>query len=96
LYRLHQDRSFPQREELPLPTAPPYISFVGNLAFDLTEIDLEQFFSPIKVKSVKLIRDREEKPKGFGYVEFDTLDGLKDGLLKTGGVSINVLSSLFY
>lgn len=33
-----------------------------------------------QVKSVKIIKDREEKPKGFGYVEFATLDGLKSGL----------------
>ena len=38
-------------------------------------------------KSAKIIRDREDKPKGFGYVEFEDLDGLKEGLAKSGSVS---------
>ena len=40
----------------------------------------------LQVKTVKIIRDREGKPKGFGYVEFVDLDGLKDGLSKTDSV----------
>ena len=39
----------PPREDLPLPTQPPYTAFIGNLAFDLTEIDLEEFFVGHKV-----------------------------------------------
>ncbi|CAE7199502.1 unnamed protein product [Rhizoctonia solani] len=74
----------PVREDLPLPTAPPYIAYVGNLSFDLIEDDLGQFFAPEPLKSVKVIRDRDDKPKGFGYVEFETLDGLKSGLSKSG------------
>ncbi|KAH9068245.1 hypothetical protein EDB83DRAFT_2377738 [Lactarius deliciosus] len=80
-----QDRqSFPPREDLPLPTQPPYTAFVGNLAFDLTENDLETFFDGLKTKSVKVIKDRDERPKGFGYVEFEDLDDLKAALTKTG------------
>lgn len=37
-----------------------------------------------QTKSIKIIKDREEKPKGFGYIEFATLDGLKDALAKSG------------
>jgi translation initiation factor 4B len=74
----------PLREDLPLPTQPPYTAFIGNLAFDLTEIDLEEFFAGHKTKAVKIIKDRDEKPKGFGYVEFEELEGLKDALAKTG------------
>ena len=94
----------PPREDIPIPTQPPYTAFVGNLAFDLTENELEQFFSGIKVsecsflfderlyesmqvKSVKIIKSKDEKPKGFGYIEFEDVDGLKDALLKTGSVS---------
>ncbi len=36
---------------------------------------------------MKIIKDRDEKPKGFGYVEFADLDALKDALAKTGSVS---------
>ncbi|KAI0762040.1 hypothetical protein BC629DRAFT_1294352 [Irpex lacteus] len=74
----------PPREDLPLPTEPPYTAFVGNLAFDLTEQEIEDFFSGHQLKSVKIIKDRDDKPKGFGYVEFADLEGLKDGLAKSG------------
>lgn len=40
-----------------------------------------------QLKSVKIIKDRDDRPKGFGYVEFETLQGLKDGLAKSGVVS---------
>lgn len=39
----------PPREDVPLPTQPPYTAFVGNLAFDLTEAELGDFFVGIKV-----------------------------------------------
>lgn len=83
----HPDRDYPPREELPLPTKPPFIAFVGNLSFDAYEDTIAEFFAPIAVKEVKIIKDRDEKPKGFGYVEFETLDGLKDALTRSGGVS---------
>lgn len=41
--------SGPPREDLPLPTAPPYTVFVGNLAFDLVEDDLAALFAPESV-----------------------------------------------
>ena len=45
--------------------------------------------------SVKIITDRDGKPKGFGYVEFVELDGLKDALAKSGAVRL-ALDSLIY
>ncbi|KAI6125140.1 hypothetical protein EDD16DRAFT_1560270 [Pisolithus croceorrhizus] len=79
------DRQFiSPREDVPLPTRPPYTVFVGNLAFDITEGELESFFGPHEIKSVKIIKDRDDKPKGFGYVEFAELDALKDALTRTG------------
>ncbi|KAJ6612237.1 hypothetical protein B0H10DRAFT_2052776 [Mycena sp. CBHHK59/15] len=78
------DRMGPPREDLPLPTQPPYTAFIGNLAFDLTEQELEDFFGSSKTKTIKIIKDREEKPKGFGYIEFDDLDSLKEALAKSG------------
>jgi len=51
-FQIQADRhAFPPREDLPLPTQPPYTAFVGNLAFDLTEHDLESFFAGLKVRS---------------------------------------------
>lgn len=37
------------REDVPLPTQQPFTAFIGNLAFDLTESELEEFFSHAKV-----------------------------------------------
>jgi RNA recognition motif-containing protein len=78
------DRGLPPREDLPLPTQPPYTAFVGNLAFDLTEMELEEFFGSPETKSIKIIKDRDDKPKGFGYIEFTKLEDLKDALAKSG------------
>ncbi|OCH94894.1 hypothetical protein OBBRIDRAFT_788892 [Obba rivulosa] len=77
-------RSGPPREDLPLPTEPPYTAFIGNLPFDLTETELEDFFGGLATKSVKIIKDRDDRPKGFGYIEFADLDGLKEALAKGG------------
>ncbi len=43
------------------------------------------FISP-QPKSAKIIRDRDEKPKGFGYVELEDLEGLKEALARSGSV----------
>lgn len=71
-----------------MPTKAPYIAFVGNLAFDLFEDGIADFFAPTPLKDIKIIKDRDDKPKGFGYVEFETLDGLKEGLSRSGGVRV--------
>lgn len=88
-YGSRLERAQPQREELPLPTEPPYTAFVGNLPYDLTEEELSQFFTPSVTKSVKVIKDRDDRPKGFGYVEFADLDGLKEALEKSGSLFQN-------
>ncbi|KAF2138659.1 uncharacterized protein K452DRAFT_82727 [Aplosporella prunicola CBS 121167] len=73
------------REELPLPTKPPYTAHLGNLSFDATEGDIMDFFAECAVTSVRIVEDKlERKPKGFGYVEFGTLDGLKKALTLSG------------
>jgi len=46
----------------------------------------------MQTKSVKIIKSKDEKPKGFGYIEFEDVDGLKDALLKTGSVRPPFLS----
>ncbi len=47
--------------------------FVGNLAFDVTEAELKEFFSAVAPPSqVRLPTDRETgKPRGFAFVDFD-------------------------
>ncbi len=51
------------------------------MSFDATEGDVQEFFSACSVTSVRIVEDKlERKPKGFGYAEFATLDGLKKAL----------------
>ena len=50
------DRGATQRDDLPLPTLPPYTAFIGNLAFDLTEPELEDLFTPLKVRAFIAVR----------------------------------------
>lgn len=43
--------------------------------------DLEDHFTACSVTSVRIVEDKETmKPKGFGYIEFASLDGLKKAL----------------
>lgn len=35
----------PPRDDVPLPTRPPYTAFVGNLAFDAKDDDIRQLFN---------------------------------------------------
>lgn len=73
------------REELPLPNKPPYTAHLGNLSFDATEGDINDFFADCEVTNVRIVEDKlERKPKGFGYVEFGSVDGLKKALDLSG------------
>ena len=69
---------------MPLPTKPPYTAHLGNLAYDVTSVDVETFLQDCQVSSVRIVEDKlDRKPKGFGYVEFSTLDGLKNALTRS-------------
>ncbi|WWC85850.1 uncharacterized protein L201_000717 [Kwoniella dendrophila CBS 6074] len=75
----------PQREELPLPTVPPFTAFVGNLTYESdVEEAVRDFFTDLSPLSVRLLKDPTGKPKGFGYVEFPSQDSLKEALGRTG------------
>ncbi|KAI1611040.1 translation initiation factor eIF-4B [Exophiala viscosa] len=76
---------YPSREQLPLPTEPPFTAHLANLSFDATQGDISDFFSDCAVTNVRIVEDKmDRKPKGFGYVEFGTLDGLKAALALSG------------
>ncbi|KAM0751491.1 hypothetical protein T439DRAFT_347362 [Meredithblackwellia eburnea MCA 4105] len=74
----------PPRAELPIPTAPPYTAFVGNLSFDVLEDDLKDFFTGLSTTSIRLVQGHDMRPKGFGYVEFANVEDLKSALALTG------------
>ncbi|KJZ74764.1 hypothetical protein HIM_05881 [Hirsutella minnesotensis 3608] len=79
-----QDRpSYAPRDFGPakIPDKPPYTAHLGNLSYDATMETVTEFFEGCDVASVRIIEDREmQRPKGFGYVEFSTVDGLKKAL----------------
>lgn len=59
-------------------SSPPSATlFVGNLSFGVAENTLWEFFGEFgPVKTVRLPTDRETgRPKGFGYVEFEDIEG---------------------
>ena len=71
------------RQQTPLPTSPPYTAFMGGLKYEVNEDDLKAGLqdSGIPVKSARIVRDRQTgDSKGFGYVEFDSVDALKQAL----------------
>lgn len=73
------------REQLPLPSKPPYTVHLGNMSFDATEGDVQDLFVDCQVTSVRIVEDKmDRKPKGFAYVEFRTVEGLKKALDLSG------------
>ncbi|EZF74284.1 hypothetical protein H105_03982 [Trichophyton soudanense CBS 452.61] len=81
----HHDRVYSMREELPMPTQPPYTAHIGNLSFDATQADIQELFAECEVTSVRIVEDKlTGSPKGFGYVEFASVDGLKKALTFQG------------
>lgn len=75
---------YAMREQLPLPSKPPYTAHLGNLTYDVTQVDVEEFLKGCKVTSVRIVEDKvDHKPKGFGYVEFASLEDLKTALTFT-------------
>lgn len=77
-----------------LPREPPFMAFVGNLAFDATEEDVRNFFSGIAIKGIRFPRSGDSGPRGFAYVEFHSVEGLTESLLRSGKVkaSLSILT----
>ncbi|KAI1501297.1 hypothetical protein F5X99DRAFT_208500 [Biscogniauxia marginata] len=81
------DRGYSTRDSFPtqLPTKPPYTAHLGNLSYEATGDSVTDFFSDCEITSVRIIEDRiEQRPKGFAYAEFASLDGLKKALTLDG------------
>ena len=64
--------------------------YVGNIAFEVTEQDLQTLFNGIGgVQSVKLITDTYTgRSRGFGFVEFDTADNAAKAIGQFNGYAL--------
>jgi RNA recognition motif-containing protein len=64
--------------------------YIGNLAHDTTEADLQSRFSEFgPVKSVKVAADRRGRAKGFGYVEMQDEDAAMAAMEALRGKDLN-------
>lgn len=84
----------PTIDQSRLPTCAPFTAFIGNLPFDIAETDVRTFFQMRSINAssilhVKLPRDIvENKSRGFGYVEFASVDDLTRALMSSNQFSI--------
>lgn len=55
------------------------------MSFDTTQTAISDFFKDCEVTNVRIVEDKmDRRPKGFGYVEFGSLEGLKKALSYNG------------
>lgn len=73
-------------------SSPPSATlFVGNLSFGVEEPTIQQFFAEYgRVANVRLPTDRETgRPKGFGYVEFESVEDATKAFQAANGQDID-------
>jgi len=62
-----------------------YEAFVRNLSFQTTQREVEDFFDDCgTIESVNLVKDRDGRLKGFGFVKFTNKKGLDNAVAKSG------------
>lgn len=67
--------------------------FVGNIAFQATENDVESLVENILgkgiLKKVDIVVDKlTKRPRGFGYIHFNTKEGMDTALVKLNGAKL--------
>ncbi|XP_001357599.4 uncharacterized protein DDB_G0287625 [Drosophila pseudoobscura] len=89
-----RDRNRDRNSQKPLPTEPPFSAYVGNLPQGLVQGDVMKIFSDFQVKNVRLIKDREtDEFKGYGYVEFETVEQLERAIACNGRIKLDNFSA---
>lgn len=61
--------------------------FVGNLAWEVSQADLEKLFEPFgKISSLEIVTDKASgKSRGFGFVEYASEDAAENARLAING-----------
>jgi translation initiation factor 4B len=86
-------------KEYEWPTEPPFTAYCGNLPFAIKEaqdLDIaiqhilqDRFKAGVTIVSSRLATDREtNKPRGFGYIELETVEDLKTVMRLNDGKSM--------
>jgi len=64
--------------------------FVARLSYNVTESDLKREFERYgPIKDIKLIRDKEGKPRGYAFIEFESSRDLKEAFERADGKIIH-------
>lgn len=83
-------RDFGGGRRRPLPQEPPFTAYVGHLPKGIVQGDVNKIFEDFKVKSVRLVRDRDtDEFKGFCYVEFDDLESLEKAIALDSSINVD-------
>jgi RNA recognition motif-containing protein len=58
--------------------------FVKNLPWSATDDDIYAFFDGLPIYQVRLAKDYDGRPKGFGHVEFESVEAAAAAIGKSG------------
>lgn len=68
-----------------IPTAPPFVCFVGNLPFVVTEEEIKAIFADCKIANVTIPKERETgRCRGFAYIELVDMESMINALMRSG------------
>ena len=89
--RIEEDiKSWNPKEDPKLADSDPYKTlFVGRLSYDVDEAALRREFERFgAVKSVTVVEDRDGKPRGYAFVEFDRESDMKHAYRSADGLRL--------
>lgn len=78
-----------------IPNNPPYMAYLSNLPYDVTDDEIESFFSNLRISNMRIPREDRlgevSRLRGFGYIEFEDRDSLIGALTIPDCVSFVLL-----